>query len=167
MRRHLGCRKRIPGMPAQATCSFGSWTRPALKLGCHILSGLSDYMACPFHKDPLSRCIGNGSLAASITYLRSCDTAGAPFCSVTDAHHIKEGEVVLFNAEVGYLLPLLACGVNACGVVRTACGSDQRVAVCGQCGLPLHSFGCLPMKQACPSICTICRSHLASCALRP
>ena len=51
---------------------------------------------------------------------------------MTDAHHIKEGEVVLLNAEVGYLLPLLACGVNACGVVRTACGSDQCVTVCRQ-----------------------------------
>ena len=80
-----------------------------------------------------SCCIGNRALASSITYLRSCDTADAPFCSVTDAHHIKEGKVVLFNAEVGYLLPLLARGVDACGVVRTACGSDQCVMACRQC----------------------------------
>ena len=76
---------------------------------------------------------GGAALESGTTYLRSYNTADALFCSVTDAHHIKEGEVVLFNAEVGYLLPLLACGVNACGVVRTACGSDQCVTVCSQC----------------------------------
>ena len=40
---------------------------------------------------------------------------------VSKAHHIEEGHVVLLNAEVCYLLPLLTGGVDACGVVRTSC----------------------------------------------
>ena len=69
-------------------------------------------------------CIG-GSLAAGCTQLGRGKLL-LPGIDATEAYHIEEGKVVLLDAEVRYLLPLLPGGVDACGIVRTSCTSQPN-----------------------------------------
>ena len=55
----------------------------------------------------------------------------------SQAHHVKEGQVVLLNAQVCYLLPLLPGRVDARGVVCAACMQQSGLAT--STGVPVST----------------------------
>ena len=143
----------------------GSQAGPSQTVRASYLHGLPILMVCPCQA--ALRCL---AVELSSQALHTCAPATLQMPRSARSQRLttsKKGRWFFSMQRSAICSHCLRVGSMPVGLCAQPADQINVLRYAVSADLSLHSFGCLPMKQACPSICTICRKHPASCAPRP